>query len=94
MNDGALSNLDLEGRLAAQRQVLAWLLERAVSSPEDLKDLKAHLDESVPPRDHQEDPGAVPSEGHAVLTAAGIETRMLLEPLNQRFSRPLTEQHQ
>lgn len=87
MTDGSMSNFDLEGRLAAQRQVLAWLLERHVLSPEDLRDLKSHIDESIPPRDHQEDPGAVPTEGHAMLTAAGIEVRMLLEPLEARYGR-------
>ncbi|WMT85468.1 hypothetical protein NO932_11025 [Pelagibacterium sp. 26DY04] len=87
MSDGAMSNFDIEGRLAAQRQVLAWLLERYVRSPEDLRDLKAHIDESIPPRDHQEDPGAVTTEGHAVATAAGIEIRSLLEPLEMKFGR-------
>lgn len=86
MSDGSLSNLELEGRLAAQRQVLIWLLDRCVVSPDDLADLKAHIDESVPPRDHQEDPGAVLSVGHAAQTAAGIEMRMFVERLNQRFS--------
>lgn len=87
MSDGAMSNFDLEGRLAAQHQILHWLLARHVTSSEDLRDLKAHIDEAVPPRDHQEDPGAVPTAGHAVLTAAGIEIRALLEPLEARFGR-------
>lgn len=91
MSDGAMSNFDLEGRLAAQRQVLAWLLERHVRSPEDLRDLKAHIDESIPPRDHQEDPGAVLTEGHAMMTAAGVEVRMLLEPFEARFGRGTTD---
>ena len=85
MANGELSNFDLEGRLAAQREVMSWLLSRLVQSPDDLRDLLAHIDESVPPRDHQEDPGAVPTVGHAVSTAAGIEIRALLEPLQTRF---------
>lgn len=85
MNDGALDNLELEGRLAAQRQLLSWLLARQVQTKEDFADLKSHLDESVPPADHQEDPGAVPTVGHAIQTAAGIEMRALLDPLRARF---------
>ena len=85
MSNGELSNFELEGRLSAQRQVLAWVLGRTVSSPEALADLKAHIDQSVPPRDHQEDPGAVPDSGYAALTAAGFEIRLLLEPLELKL---------
>jgi hypothetical protein len=87
MSNGELSNFDLEGRLAAQRQVLAWLLAQTVTSPEALSDLKAHLDQSIPPRDHQEDPGAVPDGGYAALAAAGFEIRLLLEPLEHDLNR-------
>ncbi len=86
MSNGELSNFDLEGRLSAQRQVLAWLLARTVTSPEALSDLKSHLDQAIPPRDHQEDPGAVPGEGYAPLAAAGFEVRLLLEPLEHKLS--------
>lgn len=86
MKTGELSNLDLEGRLAAQRQILAWLLSRAIKGPDDLKALKSHLDEALPPRDHQEDPGAVPAEGFSTLVAAGIEARLLIEPFERLFS--------
>lgn len=86
MSNGELSNFDLEGRLSAQRQVLAWVLARTVTSSEALSDLKAHLDQWIPPRDHQEDPGAVPDDGYAALTAAGFEIRLLLEPLELSLS--------
>ncbi len=86
MSNGEFSNFELEGRLSAQRQVLAWLLARIVTSPEALSDLEAHLDQSIPPRDHQEDPGAVPDGGYAALAAAGFEIRLLLEPLKLDLS--------
>ncbi len=92
MSNGELSNFDLEGRLSAQREILAWLLARTVTSAEALSNLKAHLDQSIPPRDHQEDPGAVPDEGYAALAAAGFEIRALLEPLELKLghARPVT----
>ncbi|SDH17124.1 hypothetical protein [Pelagibacterium luteolum] len=84
---GELSATDLEGRLTAHRQILTWLLGRIVVSPDDLKDLKAELDVKLPPPDHQEDPGAIPTIGHAVQTAAGLEARVLIEHLQATLER-------
>jgi len=77
-----MSVAEIEGRLSAQRRVLQWLLVHAAKD-EAVDDLLDCLNESWPPADSQEDPGAVPANGFAVFTAAVEETRLLLEPLKQ-----------
>ncbi|WP_196258682.1 hypothetical protein [Pelagibacterium limicola] len=86
MTDGAMSIEDIEGRLAAQRQLLQWLLARTVTSSEIYEDLLLHIDAGSVPLDHQEDPGAVPTAAFATFAATSIEMRALLEPLKSRFA--------
>ncbi len=74
---------EIEGRLAAQRRVLQWLLLRAARKPADLEDLLKALDETYPPPDHQEDPGAVPTRAFGILAASTAELRLLLDPVKQ-----------
>lgn len=83
--DGEMSALELEGRLVAQRRVLAWLLDRLVTDPETFAALETALGEDSPPLDHQEDPGAVPSKGFATLAAGTAELRLLLDPLRAKL---------
>lgn len=86
--NGDLTPADLEARLNAQRQILQWLLQRVVADADAYGDLVAHINASLAPNDHQEDPGAVPTEGYVALAGAGIEIRALLEPLARKWGPP------
>ena len=72
---------DLEARLVAQRRVLQWLVVNSGLEADKLKDLVRTLDEPYPPLDHQEDPGAVPTEQFGALAAYAAEVRLNLEPV-------------
>lgn len=78
-----MSAVEVEGRLIAQRHVLQWLLLRAARHDVDVSTLLNDLNEQWPPADAQEDPGAVPTNGFAIFSAATAEMRRLLEPLKQ-----------
>jgi hypothetical protein len=80
-----LSNDDLTGRLEAQRRVLQWLLARVDADEAELDRMIEELDEPYPPADHQEDPGAVPTEAFAGFAAYTAEMRLLLEPVRERL---------
>jgi hypothetical protein len=82
--EGGMSADELEARLSAQRRVLRWLLLKVVASEADYQDLVASLDESFPPQDGQEDPGAVPTEAFAGFAASAAEIRAILEPVKAR----------
>jgi hypothetical protein len=62
----------LEGRLIAQRKVLARLV---ASTP----DAWRALEEPAPFQDHEEDPGVVPSSAYAIEAAAAEELRLIAE---------------
>lgn len=79
------SGEDLEGRLSAQRRVLQWLLRTVEADEEQLERLLAVLEEPFPPADHQEDPGAVPTEAFASQTAYVAECRLLLGSVRERL---------
>lgn len=78
-----MSPAEIEGRLSAQRRVLQWLLIHAAKDDAAVENLFESLNETWPPADSQEDPGAVPANGFATFTAATAEIRLLLEPLKQ-----------
>ena len=80
-----LSNDDLAGRLKAQRRVLRWLLARVEADESELDNLLEELGEPYPPADHQEDPGAVPTEAFAGFAAYTAEIHLLLEPVRDRI---------
>lgn len=67
----------IEGRLLAQRRVLARLL--ACCRTEDWRAIEDFLDERRLVHDGQEDPGAVPSDGMAQALAQADEFRELAE---------------
>jgi hypothetical protein len=73
----------LDARLDAQRQVLHWLLLRIVDTPERFVHLIAHLDRPRIPQDHQEDPGAVPTEAFGLMSAFNAEMRAILDPVKR-----------
>lgn len=75
MKDGRVEAL--EARLSAHRRVLRLLLARI--SSEDRAHVLALMDEPYPPQDGQEDPGAVPVEEFAAISAYGAEMRALRE---------------
>lgn len=76
---------EVEGRLSAQRYVLQWLLSRTNAEPAELRQLMAALEDNYPPLDHQEDPGAVPTNAFGALAAYTVELRLLLEPVKARL---------
>jgi hypothetical protein len=76
----------LDARLDAQRRVLRWVLARMITSPAQFKDLIDNLDQSVIPQDHQEDPGAVPTEAFGAMAAFAAEMRAILDPVKRQHS--------
>jgi hypothetical protein len=62
----------LEGRLIAQRKVLARLV---ASTPRAWR----ALEQSAPFQDHEEDPGVIPSSAYAIEAAAAEELRLIAE---------------
>jgi hypothetical protein len=62
----------LEGRLIAQRKVLARLV---ASSPRAWR----VLEQPAPFQDHEEDPSVVPSSAYAIEAAAAEELRLIAE---------------
>lgn len=76
----------LEARVNAQRRILTWLVANLDES--DGARLLAELNETFPPQDGQEDPGAVPVEAFGATSAFALEVRAILEPLKHRTKRP------
>lgn len=77
-------NAVLDARLDAQRRVLRWILARMVKTPDQFQDLIANLDQSIIPQDHQEDPGAVPTEAFGAMAAFAAEMRAILDPVKRQ----------
>jgi len=69
---------ELEGRLNAQREVLTCLLAWA-KTQQGSESMLAALTESWQPKDHQEDPGAVPTSAFAIAGAKEREMRLIIE---------------
>lgn len=80
----SVTNEALDARLDAQRRVLRWILARMVTTPEQFRDLIDNLDQSVIPQDHQEDPGAVPTEAFGSMAAFAAEMRAILDPVKRQ----------
>ncbi|RYZ11393.1 MAG: hypothetical protein EON61_10190 [Alphaproteobacteria bacterium] len=55
-----------------------------VKTPEQFRDLIDNLDQSVIPQDHQEDPGAVPTEAFGSMAAFAAEMRAILDPVKRQ----------
>jgi hypothetical protein len=71
-----LSNLELEGRLNAQREVLGMLIARIATDDGRLLDA---LRGTIAVQNHQEDPGALPHQAYAVEAAMMREFELILE---------------
>lgn len=80
----SVPNEALDARLDAQRRVLRWILARMVTTPAQFTDLIENLDQSVIPQDHQEDPGAVPTEAFGTMAAFAAEMRAILDPVKRQ----------
>lgn len=72
-----LSQLELEGRLNGQREVLAAILAHLLTRDEAA--FERLLDAELEMSDHQEDPGAVPEPAFAAEAAAAFEIRRVLQ---------------
>ncbi len=80
-----LSNLALEGRLNAQREVLGMLIAHIAGGADD--PLLTALQETLAFQNHQEDPGVVPHQAFAVEAAMTREFELFLE-IAARHGRP------
>ncbi|WFE76565.1 hypothetical protein [Roseinatronobacter sp. S2] len=67
----------LEGRLNAQREVLALLLAWAMRQPDS--EFADALAAQLGVQDHEEDPGVIADTAFAIEAAAARETQLLLE---------------
>jgi hypothetical protein len=74
----------LEGRLSAQRALLARLVVRSA----DRDSLLAFLDDASLLQDGQEDPGAVPSDEARIAAARAEECRLLAEAVRRQPQDP------
>ena len=73
-----MQDATVEGRLLAQRQVLAELLAACDRAGGPLSDwVRAFVADDFGPKDYAEDPGAVPDAAFAVENIIAEEKRML-----------------
>ena len=83
-----LSNFELEGRLNAQRELIAMLMARLTDGPED--PLWAIVEQSLEVQNHQEDPGAVPDAAFTAEAEMAREFRLIVERAKSREARSQT----
>lgn len=74
----------LDARLDAQREVLRWILAGTVVTPVQFANLIDSLDKPMILQDHQEDPGAVPTEAFGSISAYTTEMRAILDPVKRQ----------
>ena len=79
-----LSNQELEGRLNAHRELMIDLLAAFMGGQNRMDEFLRRLSEDASFKDHEEDPGIVPSEGIAIQNAAASEIRSILEAARAR----------
>ena len=81
-----LPNEEIEGRLIAQREMLVLLLTLASGRSPDPAALWRRLDEEFQFRNHQEDPGALPTRAFAIEAAMMREFRLIAEQAKARLA--------
>lgn len=81
-----MSTEELEGRLNAQREVIAMLLAWARARHGLDDDFLAALTDAEQIKDHQEDPGAVPTVAFAIEGAREREIRLIIEEMEAVLS--------
>ncbi|WP_282602704.1 hypothetical protein [Paracoccus sp. PARArs4] len=75
---------EFEGRLLAQRRLLARLIAAMPDAARD--EIRSFMSDRSLPRDGQEDPGAVPSEGQALDHAMADEFRRIDRLVGDRLA--------
>lgn len=83
--DATLSIESVEGRLLAQRKVLALILARMLRQ-DGGRDLRDALDTLSVMQDHQEDPGAVPDGPEIIEGAIAVEIREIVRAASRAQS--------
>lgn len=79
-----LTNEEIEGRLNAQREALAFLFALAFDREEDFERLWQLLEERFQFQNNQEDPGVLPSRAFAIEGAMMREFRQIAEDARAR----------
>ena len=80
---------DLEGRVMAYRRVIQLLLRRNGGALlEELREALGPFEDDIPPLDHKEDPGAVPTAAFGAFAAYTAEMRLLLESSDAQNETP------
>ena len=79
-----LTNEEIEGRLNAQREALAFLFALAFDQEEDFERLWRLLEERFQFQNNQEDPGVLPSRAFAIEGAMMREFRQIAEDARAR----------
>jgi len=74
-----------EGALLAHRKILAMIIAEMALRPDGADSLLDRLDDASIPKDHQEDPGAVPGEAAAIQGAQAEEFRLVAEAARRRL---------
>lgn len=80
----ALSLEQLEGKLNAHRELMIDFIAALLGGDESVQAFTKRLADDASYKDHEEDPGAVPSEGIAIENAAATEVRAILEAARAR----------
>lgn len=81
-----LTNLELEGRLNAQRKILALVLAHLDPEAERLIEEVVALRTEL--QNHQEDPGAISSEAFAIEAAMAAEMDLIVRRAHEHRSEP------
>lgn len=79
-----LTSEEIEGRLNAQREALAFLFALAFDREEDFERLWRLLEERFQFQNNQEDPGVLPSRAFAIEGAMMREFRQIAEDARAR----------
>ena len=79
-----LTNEEIEGRLNAQREALAFLFAFAFDQEEEFERLWRLLEERFQFQNNQEDPGVLPSRAFAIEGAMMREFRQIAEDARAR----------
>lgn len=90
----AFSPQEVEARLVAHRQLLVHVLSMLIEAHGKDGALPPMLAEDALFKDHQEDPGAVPSSAYAIGGLAGDEMRRLLQDAQTRLAALRRQQEQ
>lgn len=80
----ALTTEELEGRLAAHRELMIDMLAAMVGGAATADRFLSRLRDDATYKDHEEDPGVLPDNGFAIANATARELRTILEAARAR----------